>query len=45
MTKKGQFAMLHPGLMFIVGLIIGAALVYYLIMKGIIPVTIPAKLG
>ena len=36
-NKKGIFAMMHPGLMFLLGLIIGAILVYYLVSKGIIP--------
>ncbi|MBS3102668.1 hypothetical protein J4458_04460 [Candidatus Woesearchaeota archaeon] len=42
LNKKSQFAMLHPGLMFVVGLIIGAAVVYYLVTKGIIPVSLLA---
>jgi hypothetical protein len=37
MNKKGIFAMMHPGLMFFLGLIIGIALTYYLAMQGIIP--------
>jgi len=44
-NKKGQFAMMHPGLMFILGLIIGAALIYYLVIKGIIPINLIPKLG
>lgn len=39
MNKKG-FVSMHAGLWFVVGLIIGAAVVYYLISKGIIPVTL-----
>tara|TARA_Y100000294_G_scaffold175576_1_gene195997 strand:+ start:890 stop:1027 length:138 start_codon:yes stop_codon:yes gene_type:complete len=37
MNKKAQFAMMHPGLMFILGLLIGAGVAYYLAMQGIIP--------
>jgi len=38
-NKKGfLFAMMHPGLMFLFGIIIGALLVYYLVSKGIIPI-------
>lgn len=41
MNKKGfLFAMMHPGVMFIVGLIVGAVLVYILIAKGMIPTTL-----
>lgn len=39
-SKKGilsLFADMHPGLMFIIGLIIGAVVVYFLVKKGIIP--------
>jgi len=37
-NKKGfLFAMMHPGLMFLIGLIIGLALVYYLVAKNILP--------
>lgn len=36
MNKKAMFT-LHPGLYFLVGLIIGIVLAYYLAMKGIIP--------
>tara|TARA_Y100000310_G_scaffold345214_1_gene462757 strand:+ start:1513 stop:1647 length:135 start_codon:yes stop_codon:yes gene_type:complete len=38
MNKKAQFAMLHPGLMFLIGLIIGAAAVYYLFTQGWLPI-------
>lgn len=37
MNKKAQFAMMHPGLMFVVGAALAAAGVYYLAMQGIIP--------
>lgn len=38
MNKKGMlFADMHPGLMFVLGLIIGLGLVYYLAMQKIIP--------
>ena len=37
MNKKAQFAMMHPGMLFILGLIIGAAIVYFLAMKGMLP--------
>jgi len=37
-NKKGfLFAMMHPGVMFLLGLLVGAFLVYYLLDKGIIP--------
>jgi len=37
-NKKGfLFAMMHPGMMFLIGLIIGAVLIYILVSKGIIP--------
>lgn len=37
-NKKGfLFAMMHPGMMFLIGLIIGLILMYYLVSKGIIP--------
>ncbi len=39
-SKKGilsLFADMHPGLMFIIGLIIGAVIVYFLVKKGIVP--------
>ena len=36
MNKKG-FVSMHPGLFFILGLIIGAAVMYYLIAKGMVP--------
>ncbi len=35
MNKKAFFTM-HPGLFFLAGLLIGAALIYYLLSKGII---------
>jgi len=37
MNKKGIVSM-HAGIFFIVGIIIGAAAVYYLIKSGFIPV-------
>lgn len=38
MNKKGfLFAMMHPGLMFLLGVIIGAAIVYYLVSRNILP--------
>ncbi len=40
MNKKG-FVSMHAGVFFIIGLILGAALVYYLVIKGIIPATFP----
>lgn len=40
MNKKAQFAMMHPGVMFILGLIIGAISVYILVAKNIIPTTL-----
>ena len=40
MNKKG-FVSVHAGAFFVVGLILGALAVYYLITKGIIPVTLP----
>ena len=39
-SKKGilsLFADMHPGLMFLIGLIIGAVVVYFLVKQGIIP--------
>jgi len=42
MNKKAQFAMMHPGLMFIVGLLIGAGLMYYGAMQGLIPFNTPS---
>ena len=35
--KSSLFADMHPGLMFIIGLIIGAVVVYFLVKRGIIP--------
>ncbi|MEK6869773.1 MAG: hypothetical protein AABX74_06055 [Nanoarchaeota archaeon] len=35
MNKKAFFTM-HPGLFFVAGLLIGAALMYFLLSKGII---------
>ena len=32
---------MHPGVYLIVGIIIGAILLYYLITKGIVPITLP----
>ena len=40
MNKRG-FVSMHAGVFFIVGLILGAVLMYYLMTKGIIPTTIP----
>ncbi len=41
MNKKGFiFAMMHPGVMFLLGLIVGAVLVYFLVARGIIPTTL-----
>ncbi|MEK6949363.1 MAG: hypothetical protein AABX34_04025 [Nanoarchaeota archaeon] len=38
MNKKGfLFAMMHPGMMFLFGVIIGAVLIYFLVAKGILP--------
>ena len=40
MNKKGilsLFADMHPGLMFLIGLIIGAVVVYFLVKRGIVP--------
>ena len=42
MNKKG-FVSVHAGVFFVVGFILGAVLVYYLIIKGIIPISLPAK--
>jgi len=42
MNKKGQFMMFHPGLMFFLGLIIGAAVVYYAFTQGWLPLGAPA---
>ena len=39
-SKKGilsLFADMHPGLMFLIGLIIGAVIVYFLVKRGTIP--------
>jgi len=36
MNKKAMFTM-HPGLYFLVGLLIGAVLMYYLLSKGLLP--------
>ena len=36
MNKKG-FVSMHAGIWFVVGIIIGAAAVYYLATKGLIP--------
>ena len=38
-SKKGimsLFADMHPGLMFLIGLIIGAVVVYFLVKRGIL---------
>ncbi|MFH0868242.1 MAG: hypothetical protein V1831_02930 [Candidatus Woesearchaeota archaeon] len=41
MNKKGfLFTMMHPGVVFILGIIIGAFLAYVLVAKGIIPTTL-----
>ena len=40
MDKKGIVSM-HAGVFFIIGLAIGAGLVYYLILKGFIPISLP----
>ena len=40
MQKKAFFTM-HPGMFFIIGIIIGAVAVYYLIKTGTIPITLP----
>jgi len=38
MNKKGfLFAMMHPGMMFLIGLIIGLILMYILVSKNIVP--------
>jgi len=38
MSKKGfLFAMMHPGMMFLIGVILGAILAYILVSKGILP--------
>ena len=38
MSKKGMvFGMMHPGVMFLIGMAIGLALGYYLAMNKIIP--------
>jgi len=39
-NKKAQFAMMHPGLLFIVGLIVGLILGFILTAKGIIPASL-----
>ena len=39
MNKKAGFTM-HPGLYFLVGLLIGAVLMYFLLAKGIIPTSL-----
>ena len=36
MNKKG-FISMHPGIFFILGLIVGAVLMYFLLSKGTIP--------
>lgn len=39
MDKKGMvFGMMHPALMFVIGLVVGLALGYYLAMIKIIPI-------
>ena len=38
MNKKGVFGIMHPGIMFLLGFIIGFALIYYLAMQGIVPI-------
>jgi uncharacterized protein (UPF0333 family) len=40
MDKKG-FVSMHPGLLFLVGLLIGAALMYYVFMQGWLTVSGP----
>lgn len=35
MNKKAMFTM-HPGLFFLIGLLIGAVVIYFLLAKGII---------
>lgn len=37
MHKKG-FVSMHPGMFFLIGLLVGAAIIYFLIMSGRIPV-------
>ena len=38
MSKKGfLWAMMHPGMLFVIGLILGAVLMYVLVSKGMIP--------
>jgi len=39
-NKEAQFAMMHPGLMFVVGLIIGLILGFILAAKGILPASL-----
>ena len=39
-SKKGflsLFEMTHPGLMFVIGLLLGAFLMYFLLARGIVP--------
>lgn len=36
MNKKAMVSM-HPGIFFVIGLVIGFVLAYYLAMQGIIP--------
>ena len=45
MNKKGfVFGMMHPGIMFVLGLIIGAVAVYFLVKKGMVTPSLPAFL-
>ncbi|MBL7055913.1 hypothetical protein ISS07_03305 [Candidatus Woesearchaeota archaeon] len=40
MDKKA-FVTVHAGMFFIIGIVIGAALMYYLITKGMLPIGVP----
>lgn len=37
-SKKGfLFADMHPGLVFLIGLVLGAVIMYFLVKRGIVP--------
>tara|TARA_Y100000310_G_scaffold112450_1_gene110934 strand:- start:6599 stop:6736 length:138 start_codon:yes stop_codon:yes gene_type:complete len=39
-NKKGIFAMMHPGLMFAIGVVLGLILGFILTAKGILPASL-----
>ena len=37
MIGKKSMVSMHPGMIFLFGLLVGAALIYYLVSRGILP--------